>query len=210
MKLAGALYDVSTMLNHEISNGSSQTDDDVSFVHAGLNMINEPNPVFKTMKNGEIDVDAVQGAMAELNSQLQDHKDKPHILAALCRRWKEELETRYPLMKRKSRENNDVNNLVSPRSELSAAERRAVKDRTSSEPDKMRSPVKTRDFDERSEFISTKPTSTSKESGKLEGQQGKSRNNRDGKQPRNGSSGLSKEGRNKDDYDDTGFSISAL
>jgi hypothetical protein len=155
MKLAGALYEVSTMLNEEISNTASQKGDDISLNQTNSDMVNEANPVFKTMKNGEIDVDAVQKAMAELKARLRDHNDKAQMLARVCRRWKEKLETRYPLMKRKSAPRKSIDNNMSPCSASSTTASRAIRRPTSSESDQQMSPGKVRYTTPRSESILT-------------------------------------------------------
>jgi hypothetical protein len=142
MRLAGALYEVSIMLNEEISNASAEQEDDVSLRSTNSDMTKEANPVFETMKNGEIDIDAVQGAIANLKAQLQDRKDSAQVLARVCNRWKEELETRYPLMKRKSAPHNDVGNTVSERSESPNTLDPATKTHTLGRSDKRESSEK--------------------------------------------------------------------
>lgn len=144
MKLAGALFDMSIMLNEEISKAPSQKTASTSSNHIPSNLVDEPNPVFRTMKNGEIDIDAVKDAMAELRTRLGDHQDKDQILARVCKRWKEELETRYPMMKRKPVIHNDVDDLLSSRSDSPTATERAPKKSTISEPDKQNPPSKVR------------------------------------------------------------------
>jgi hypothetical protein len=155
MKLAGALYEVSTMLNEEISNASLQKNNVISLDQTNPDMANEANPVFKNMKNGEIDIEAVQEAMAELKARLRDHKDKAQVLARTCRKWKEELEIRYPLMKRSSVRHKAVDGATSKCSESSTAASRAIKKSTSSESDQQMSPGKVRYTSPRSESILT-------------------------------------------------------
>lgn len=164
MKLAGALFEMSIMLNEEMSNAPSQKDDSTSSDHMHSNLINEHNPVFRTMKNGEIDIDAVQDAMAEFKTRLRDHQDKAQILARVCRRWKEELKARYPMMKRKSVPPfKDVDDLVSSWSELSTVTGRALKKPTTSKPEKRSPPVKVRFLGGKSEIKSTATTADRKE-----------------------------------------------
>jgi hypothetical protein len=179
MKLAGALYEVSIMLNDEIPRTPSHKDDN-TFYNIDSDWINEPNPVFKTMKNDEVDVDAVQRKMTELKTRLHDHKDKTLILAGLCRKRKEELEARYPLMKRKSASNSDVHNLMSP--------------------------VKDKNTDEESKSTSTTVLSNSNGDRQPSKQQDRLSNDRNNKQPRSRSNDGRKYRRKYDD----GFSITAL
>jgi hypothetical protein len=140
MRLAGALYEVSTTLNEKIPNASAEKEDDASLSLTNSDMTKEANPVFETMRNGEIDIYAVQGAIAKLKAQIQDRKDSAQVLARVCNRWKEELEARYPLMKRKSVPHNDVDNTASKRSESSTVRSHAFKN----ESGQQKSPVKVR------------------------------------------------------------------
>jgi hypothetical protein len=144
MRLAGALYEVSTILNEEITNASTEKDDDICLDQNNSDSMKEENPVLETMKNGEIDIDAVQRVIAEFKTRLQDHKDKTQILARVCRRWREELETRYHLMKRKSAPHNDVGNTVSKRSESPRTMDFTTKTHALSKSDKRESPGRAR------------------------------------------------------------------
>lgn len=233
MKLAGALFEMSIMLNEEMSNAPSQKDDNTSSNHIDSDLINEPNPVFRTMKHGEVDIDAVQKVMADFKNRLRDHQDRAQILARVCRRWKEELETRYPMMNRKSAKHNDVDDLLSPRSGQSTAAERAPKRSTTSETDKQslpakvrytggrselkpvskianhrgdeKTPVELRTTDARSRSTSNTTLNDSKEDGQPNKQQDKFDSDRDGKQP----SSRSSSGKNGRGKDDDGFSIFA-
>jgi hypothetical protein len=216
MKLAGALYEVSTMLNEEISNTASQKGDDISLNQTNSDMVNEANPVFETMKNGEIDIEAVQEAMAELKARLHDHKDKSQVLARVCRRWKEELETRYPLMKRNSAPRKSIDNTMSPRSGSPRLVDPATKTHTLGKSDKRESSEKARytplslqsqtQKTERSKSISAMTLDNPEEGSQPSGQQGKINDERDRKPPRSRSSNSRQGGHDKDD----GFSIFAL
>lgn len=234
MTLAGALFEISIMLSEEMSHALAQRDDSTSSTHSHSNLINEPNPVFRTMKNGEIDIDAVQDAMAEFRTQLRDHQDKAQILARVCRRWKEELETRYPMVKRKSVAHNDVDELLSPRSGLSTMTESVPKRSTTSETDKQnltakirymggrselkpisrmanhkggeKTPAEPRTTDARSKSTSTTTLDESKEDGQPNKQQDEFSSDRDGKQPYSSSSSGRNNGRSKND---DGFSIFA-
>jgi hypothetical protein len=217
MKLTGALYEVSTMLNEEISNTSSQKGDDISLNQTNSDMANEANPVFKTMKNDEIDIEAVQEAMAELKARLHDHKDKAQALARICRRWKEELETRYPLMKRNSAPRKAIGDTIPPRSESPRTLDLATKTHTVGKSDKRESPDKARytplslqsqtQRSERSKPISAMTLGNSEEGSHPSGRQSKTNGGRDWKQPRSRPSSGRKGGR---DDDDDEFSIFAL
>lgn len=119
MRLAGDLYDVSTILNEEISNAPSHPSGSPALDSVNASWMNEPNPVLRTRKHGKINVDAVDRAILKLKAQFRDHEDKAHILAHLCRRWKRELEVEYPLMKRESVSQSGIYNLAIPSSESS-------------------------------------------------------------------------------------------
>ncbi|KAH0371891.1 hypothetical protein KCU65_g1593, partial [Aureobasidium melanogenum] len=114
MRLAGDLYEVSTMLNEEISNAPSRPNGSPALDSVNASWMNEPNPVLQTRKHGRINVDAVDRAILKLKAQLRDHEDKAHILAHLCQRWKGELEVEYPLMKRESISRSGIHNLTIP------------------------------------------------------------------------------------------------
>ena len=206
MKLAGALFEMSIMLNEEMSNAPSQKDDNTSFSESNSNLINEPNPVFRTMKNGEVDIDAVQKAMADFRTRLGDHQDKAQILAHVCRRWKEELEARYPMMKRKSVTHNDVDDLLSPRSTSATLKSRATRKPPSSKPKEQRSPTKVWSMIGNSELKLASTTADSKQDKQPNKQQDKFSNDRGGTQPYSRSSDGSNHGRSKND---AGFSISS-
>lgn len=206
MKLAGALFEMSIMLNEEMSNAPSQTDDNTSFSESDSNLINEPNPVFRTMRNGEVDIDAVQKAMADFRTRLGDHQDKAQILAHVCRRWKEELEARYPMMKRKSVTHNDVDDLLSPRSTSATLKSRATRKAPSSKPKEQRSPTKVRSMIGNSELKLASTKAGSKEDKQPDKQQDKFSNDRGGTQPYSRFSDGSNHGRSKND---DGFSISS-
>ncbi|KEQ68530.1 hypothetical protein M436DRAFT_58151 [Aureobasidium namibiae CBS 147.97] len=206
MKLAGALFEVSTMLNEELSNAPSQKDDNTSFSESDLDLINEPNPVFRTMKNGEVDIDAVQKAMADFRTRLGDRQDESQILAYVCRRWKDELEARYPMMKRKSVTHNDVGDLLSPRSKLATQKSHATREPPSSKQKEQGSPTKVRFMIGNSELKLASTTADSKEDKQPNKQQEKFDNDRGGTQPYNYSSDGSNHRRGKND---DGFSISS-
>jgi len=215
MKLAGALFEMSIMLNEEMSNAPSQTDDNTSFSESDLKLINEPNPVFRTMKNGEVDIDAVQKAMADFRTRLGDHQHKAQILAHVCRRWKEELEARYPMMKRKSVMHNDVDDLLSPRSTSATQKSRATREPPSSKQKEQRSPTKVRFTIGSSELKfmvgNSKPklastTADSKEDKQPNRPQDKFSNHKGGTQPYSHSGDGSNHGRSKND---DGFAISS-
>ncbi|KEQ61925.1 uncharacterized protein M437DRAFT_50627 [Aureobasidium melanogenum CBS 110374] len=134
MKLAGDLYEVSTMLNEEISNAPSQPNGSLAVDAVNASWINEPNPVLRTRKHGKINVDAVDRAILQLKAQLRDHRDKFQILAHVCQRWKAELEVEYPLMKRESVSRSGLHNLAIPSYESSSTKSPVTKEKTPAAP----------------------------------------------------------------------------
>ncbi|KAG9525989.1 hypothetical protein KCU93_g5656, partial [Aureobasidium melanogenum] len=130
MKLAGDLYEVSTMLNEEISNDPSHPNENPVLDAVDANWMNEPNPVLRTRKHGKINVDAVKRAILKLKAQLRDHEGKARILAHICQRWKGELEVEYPLMKRESASQSGMHNLAIPSSESSRTKSSVTKEKT--------------------------------------------------------------------------------
>lgn len=134
MKLAGDLYEVSTMLNEEISIALSQTNGSPASDQVNSNWRNQPNPVLKTRKHGQINIDAAKRAISQLKVRLRNQKDKVHILAHLCRRWKGELEAEYPLMKRESVSQSGIHNLVIPSTESSRTKSSVTKEKTPTGP----------------------------------------------------------------------------
>ncbi|KAI4743105.1 hypothetical protein E4T50_06492 [Aureobasidium sp. EXF-12298] len=134
MKLAGDLYEVSKMLNEEISNNPSHPNENPVLDTVDANWMNEPNPVLKTRKHGKINVDAVKRAILKLKAQLRDHEGKARILAHICQRWKAELEVEYPLMKRGSASQSGMHNLAIPSSEPSRTKSSVTKEKTPTGP----------------------------------------------------------------------------
>ncbi|CAD0114852.1 unnamed protein product [Aureobasidium uvarum] len=153
MKLAGALYEVSTMLNEEISNATSRTDASLALDHIDQSLLNEPNPVFETIQNDEIDIDAIRKAMSDLKTRLHSHQDKANILAHLCKRWKSELEDYYPLMNRMTRSRNATDSLALPRSGESTIKSPVVKKKVPTKPQKHSSTRMTRNTRDRAEAV---------------------------------------------------------
>lgn len=134
MRLAGELYDVSTMLNEEISNAPSHPSGRPTLDHVEAGWLNEPNPVLKTRKHDKINVDAVKRAILTLKTRIRDHEDKAHILAYLCERWKRELEVEYPLMKRDSESRSGIHSLVKLPSESSKIKKPITKEKAPKDP----------------------------------------------------------------------------
>lgn len=104
------------MLNEEISNAPSHPNGSPVLDHVDSSWLNEPNPVLKTRKHGQMNIDAVKGAISLLKARLRDHGEKAHILGHLCKRWKRELEVGYPLMNRESVSQSGIHNLAILRS----------------------------------------------------------------------------------------------
>ncbi|KAG9613891.1 hypothetical protein KCU77_g1006, partial [Aureobasidium melanogenum] len=130
MRLAGDLYDVSTMLNGEISIALSQTDGYPACDQVNPNWRNESNPVLETRKNGQINIDAAKRAISQVKVRLRNQWDKAHILAHLCERWKGELEIEYPLMNREPVSRSGIHNLAIPPSRPSRAKSPATGNQT--------------------------------------------------------------------------------
>lgn len=134
MRLAGDLYDVSTMLNEEISIALSQMDGNPACDQVNPNWRNEPNPVLETRKNGQINIDAANRAISQLKVRLRNQRDKAHTLAHLCQRWKGELEIEYPLMNRESVLRGGIHDLAIPPSGSSRTKSPVAKEKAPTEP----------------------------------------------------------------------------
>ncbi|KAH0275508.1 hypothetical protein KCU91_g4506, partial [Aureobasidium melanogenum] len=134
MRLAGDLYDVSIMLDEEISTALSQTDGYPACDRINSNWRNEPNPVLESRKNGQINIDAAKRAISQLKVRLRNQKGKAHILAHLCKTWKGELEMEYSLMKRDSVSRGGIHNLAIQSLASSRAKSPVTKEKTPTEP----------------------------------------------------------------------------
>ncbi|KEQ94694.1 hypothetical protein AUEXF2481DRAFT_5587 [Aureobasidium subglaciale EXF-2481] len=102
MRLAGAVYEVIKMFDDEIQKGPPQLDHNFTpFDAVGASITSMSNPVFETLKAGEIDIEAVHEAMTRLKARFDGSEEKAEILSSLCKRWKAEVQKRYPPPTRK-------------------------------------------------------------------------------------------------------------
>ncbi|CAD0089824.1 unnamed protein product [Aureobasidium vineae] len=213
------------MLNEEISNATPRTNGSFALDHIDQSLLNEPNPVFGTIQNGETDMDAIQKAMSDLKTRLHNHEDKVNVLAHLCEGWKGELERYYPLMKGKPQPRNGLDSLTPPRPGTSTTKRPAAKEKIPSKSQKQLSTPKIRYTHGRTDFVepglATSPWSPSKlrytegnftfsrdskQDEPPSTQQDKPTDKEDSKRPHDHPSKFGERGDDKDD----GFSIFAI
>lgn len=108
IKLAGALRSVSSFFDSEIKTTTTITT--TTTKHDPILALE--TPVFSTMKESEVNVEAVQQAIQELKRTLEERSDGPQLISQLLRRWKSELEHRWPLMKRSTTSDAAKNKLI--------------------------------------------------------------------------------------------------
>ncbi|KAI5276168.1 hypothetical protein E4T47_00924 [Aureobasidium subglaciale] len=119
MRLAGAVYEVNKMFDDEIQKGPPQLDDNFTPSDAvGASITSMSNPVFETLKAGEIDIEAVHEAMIRLKARLDGSEEKAGILSSVCKRWKAEVQKRYPPPTRKVLPPSDIET-ASPHEDVS-------------------------------------------------------------------------------------------